>query len=376
MKFNYKKNSKHILIATITSFLMIWLFSLALLFFYKPIYIESPHKGHRSFYANKEFILKNRNINKNTIFIISGSNSAHGISSKLLEEKLDNKYIVIVVAENAGYPFVFLLNFIKPYLKNGDIIIAPLEYNNLAQTGLTEMVYTEFSSWASMHKSFLPQKMQKELLLKNIKTYWTRIPNIFKEMPPIFIDENKLLELIKNDEPRVMVNKYFEIFFDKPTMLDNKKGYNYNVPQKDGGMSTEELIKLNKYFKENDIQLYVTYPVTVKGKLHDVEDETIKQQLANYRNIFKNMEIDFFGTPSFSNLDISYFFDTQYHPNATGQLLRTLLLAEDIKTYILGQEPSYEAGQEQAFFEQKEKEALEYMEMLREYEKEMLTKEQ
>ena len=349
-------------------FLFIWLFSLYLLFFYKPIYIPAEY-WIEDVLTLKKHLLENRDENKNTIFFAGGSSNLFGISTKILEEKLD--YNIANITIHASVPISFYLNFIKKYAKRGDIIIVPTEYINISRSYLNNWTYTQFTTWGMKYQSLLHFKIQKWIFWKNLTSYWKRIPNLFKPLPIASKEE-----IIKNSKDKLFsksaysflgLNKYAEFFLDTSPIV-SIDAIDYSPPEKAIQFFIEEISQLNSYAKENGIQFYMTYPITIKSDKFNTDTENIKEQLQKYEDVFKNMRVNFFGTSSFYNIDINYFYDGPYHLNATGATLRSLLLAEDIKTCVLGKEASYKQGKEKEFFKQKEKETIEYIEELRKIE--------
>ena len=67
--------------------------------------------------------------NKKNIIILGGSNILMGIDSELMENKL-SEYNVVNIGINAGIGLRFLINDIKSYIKEGDIVVIGAEYSN------------------------------------------------------------------------------------------------------------------------------------------------------------------------------------------------------------------------------------------------------
>jgi len=351
---------------------IIWLISLLLLFYAPPLYKSASH-WIADVLVIKDYNFQQRDKNKNNMFFISGSNGLFGISSKVLEEKLN--YNIHNLGTNAGLPLLFYLNLAKKYAQNGDIIIAPFEYGCYRESGdLNLWIYDQLTTWGMPYQSLLSPEMQKKLFWKNIYSYWERLPFFYRTLP---ITEKEIL--IAHTSKNIFSQKAYhglsltqhgEMFID--SLPQKFSEFDYLSSDKANQYFIDELTKFNTYAKEHGIKFYVTYPVSQKNKFLDTDTLKTQELLKNYEQVFNDAGVNFFGTNQFYNLKTKYFYDTSYHLNATGAVLRSLLLAEDINTYVLGKKSSYLNDSEestQEFFKQKEKEALKIMVKLRKEDK-------
>ncbi len=347
---------------------IVWSVSMYYLFFAPPLYIPAEY-WVGDIIVIKDYNFHKRDKNKKNIFIISGSNALFGISTKILEEKLN--YNIHNLGIHAGMPLVFYLHFVKNYAKKGDIIIAPLEYAyHQSDDKINNWIYSQFTTWATQYQAILPPKMQSELFYKNIYSYWVRLIKRGRTLPRK--EKTKLVEevnrniLFSKELAYLNSNSYGEFFVDKQPSILAENSYLGNSEV--SAYFIHEMTEFQAYAKAQEIEFYVTYPVSIKNPLFDTNTLETQTKLKQYQEVFKNMDINFFGTDIFYNLNIKHFLDTQYHLNATGSVLRSLLLAEDINTHILGKKPSYNSESEESiqdFFKQKEKEALTIMKKLR-----------
>ncbi len=368
MYFNYKRHAKFLIFFTFIAFISIWLFSVYCSF-YRPIYAKAEY-WIADKYNIAETLFENRDKNKKNIFIISGSNSIFGIHTSILENAF-TEYNIHNFAVHAGSDISFYLNYVKQYAKKEDIIIAPLEYGYINRKNIDSYVwsYRQFSTWATKYRNLLNQELQREIFKQLLTTYWISLPNFFQKLP--IKSQEEINDIIKNKIfcNNYHTNKWGEMLHDKPTHKKIQGNFkpNYPITSAMNQDFINEISQFNTYAQENNIKFYVTYPVSIKSEISSVNIDTEKsqQEFKEYKEKFTNLEVNFFGNPKFSNLELKYFFDTNYHLNATGAVLRSLLLAEDIKTSILGLPPSYTPETEDEFFKQKEQEALKYMEELR-----------
>lgn len=345
-----------------------WLFSLYFVFAEKPLFIPADYSAP-SYIPIKEYRIQQRPKNKKSIIIISGSNSLFGISSPVIEHKTD--YNIYNFGINAGFPLCLYMYFAEKYAQKGDIIIAPLEYGfYTAQDKLTPKAYAQISTWAMPYTFVLPDHWQKELKKRNIRTYWQRLPNLFRELP-IQNPETTLSHVMSSPQlatQNAQTNRYGERLQDKKPEKNNFNN-GYFKKQSASAYFKNEITAFRDRLAAKGISLYITFPVSEKQSKFDIDTPETQDKLQYYREQIESCGINFFGTDSFYNLENKYFFNSHYHLNATGSILRSLLLAEDINMYVLGKEPSYDHSSpeaQKAFFEQQEQEALRIIEALRE----------
>jgi len=91
-------------------------------------------------YEKKEQLAAN--IKEKKIVIVAGSNALFGINSKLLQEAL--KMPVLNGSVNAGIELPCILEMAKPLLRDGDIILMPLEYPMYSYDGTPGIQMIDF----------------------------------------------------------------------------------------------------------------------------------------------------------------------------------------------------------------------------------------
>lgn len=358
-----------ILLSTL-AFLLVgpWLFSLYFVFAEKPLFIPEAY-WTANIIKVKENYIQNHHEGEKAIIIISGSNSLYGIHTPILEKMTGYSVYNFGLAYNI--PLCLYIHFAEQYAQKGDIVIAPLEYTYYTKKDeLTSKSYLHLSTWAMKYASILPPHWQKELKKRNIRTYWQRLPNLFREFSTSNPEITRPSALFSPQQAiqNTRANRYGEILEDTLPTKDNfKKDYLQKQPAPT--FFKKEITAFRDRLTAKGVPLYITFPVTEKQSKFDADTPETQDKLQYYRDQIESCGINFFGTDSFYNLENKYFFNSTYHLNATGSILRSLLLAEDINTYVLGKEPSYDHSSpeaQKAFFEQQEQEALRIIEELRE----------
>lgn len=377
--FNYKKHVVWIVRFFLAIFLCsiaVWIFSLYFVFTEKPLFIPAAYWIQNGIEV-KEDRAQQRLQEEKAIFIISGSNSLFGINTPTIERITGYSVYNFGIARGA-IPLCLYIYLVEKYVQKGDIVIAPLEYAYYTiKNNLDSSVYTSLSTWGMKYSYILPKKWQQELLTRNIRTYWERLPNIFKKIP--IEDITTVLQRVKNNKQLTCtvvkhqqkgsnLNSYGEFLEDKePTKEIFNSSYFDKNPVSD--YFREEIVSFRDRLAAKGVFLYITFPVTEKQSLFDVDRLETQEKLQYYRDQIKQCGINFFGTDEFYNFNHKYMFDTSYHLNATGSILRSLLLAEDINTYVLGKKPSYDTSSSEeckTFYKQQEEEALRIINILRE----------
>ncbi len=368
--FDYKKHSRNIILGFIFSTIIIFGIYLALIYLYRPLYIPAEY-GVQSTVDIKLDLYGQRDKSKNTIFITAGSNGIYGINTPVINEAINYEYNVLNFAIHAGMPIQFYYNLVGEIAQKGDVILLPIEHHYIMHSNeLTDWHYKQFSTWARDRRYILPSNMRYDLLIKNITSYWTRFKNINKQLP--LLDKVELYSHIGDDVLSTLT--YGPFGYD----LLSSGDYLIDLPnnkQKDGSYLnvdavSEDFITDFKAFKSEmdskGVQVYIAYAVSQRHDKFDYANRDVEEQFIKFKELFANMGVDVIGNPEFYNMDVKYFFDTEYHLNATGSILRSLILADEINTFVLNNPPAYKQGEEAEYFKNKEVEAEQYVQMLRE----------
>lgn len=281
-----------------------------------------------------------QSIEPGKIIISSGSNALFGISSPVLEEKLHAK--VLNLALHAAMPLDFFSFLIKKYAQKGDIVIMPLEYEYYSRDEMpTGWEVTQFSTWGKNYLSLFSSHKQFEIFRRALLTYPARYPYVFKKIPVRGIDQIQVINpqaiLSKHAYITEYSNSYCEFCIDLDSSVADNKSFIYV----DGEVLVTEFFKktmvdLNIYLEKIGATLFVTYPVSIKCDSFDMNLPRDYNSVMTFFAILNELNIKTFGNPYLYNLDKRFFWDSQYHMNAKGSILRTLFLADDFSKYMSG----------------------------------------
>jgi hypothetical protein len=258
------------------------------------------------------------------IIIVGGSNSIYGIDSELIEK--ETKLHVANMSLHGGLSYNFMANEIKLYISEGDIIIISLEYGYFfTQSTYTNVLYRVLEVYPT---GLL--YVEKKMFFKVLFSYF--IHRIKKNIDFYVLQKKK--RKVPSAYSRAKINKYG----DHIGHLDQKKRKvltgksikrERNNKISDNFLSvTKELIHTAKAKKAN---VLFTFPPIAKSRYDKKVGSYIFSEL-------KDRGYQVISKPVHYAYDDKLFFDTQYHLNKTGRLLRTKQLIDDISQYYFNDE--------------------------------------
>lgn len=255
------------------------------------------------------------------VILIGGSNLSFGINSAMLKDSL--LLNPVNTAVHAGIGLKFMLDHSERYIRDGDIVIIAPEYfqyfgNNVY--GGEELLRTildvskndykllSFRQWINLSPFVLTYACSKF----NIASY-----------------------IIKGrGQTDVYLRKSFNKYGDVDTRLTPKAEKNIiPFPTIDGKFNNEaieELLRFRDKIKKKGADMYVTYPgYQAKSFQYSFKQINIVQH-SLIKNGFKIL-----GNPYRYEFRDSLLFNTPYHLNKYGVDIRTKLLIQDLKPFLL-----------------------------------------
>lgn len=307
----------------------------------------------RDVYILKHHIAKN--IKEKKIVIISGSSGLFGVDSSLIEDITGIK--TLNMSTHAGLTLDFILEPRKLFLKKGDIAVLPLEFECYRQKTLyndltIEAVitwdrnyYDHLSPWKKIEfiSSCSPLRVAAALFQKYIKRQERY------SLSPAQIIAAAKASWAKNDnrlKPGMLyqnIDRYGDIIRNKGTPKKIRAvGY--------GGMgspgweissySIKGLSSFVKYCRENEIQVFFTWPCTLKSKRFDLNNKIIQDNLTKIKRLLNNLNVPVLGEPEDFHFERKYFFDSHYHLNRVGREIRTRRLISRLQRQLSGEKPN------------------------------------
>lgn len=332
--YYYKTYSIYLIFTVISFFIIIYSIS-ALCFLYKPLYTEAEYWIPEIYSIKDKYA---QNLKGQKIIIASGSNSLFGIHSDLLAEKTG--YNVLNLAVHAALPLEFLSYKIKEYATEGDIVILPLEYGYYFRDEQpSKWVIQNFTTWGYQYLHIFPKNAFTEIVYKSLLSYPKRLPYFYKNFPVRNMDnitinnKNKFLSKIgyiadastTSGEFLIDLPTTEKILKEEPEYINNNCISEYFL---------QLISNLKKDLAQKRVKLYLSYPCTIKNKNFNLNNQN---HLSKLNVIFHELEkygIETIGNPLLYNMNKKNFYDTTYHLNAFGNIVRTLFLADDFNNKI------------------------------------------
>ncbi len=305
----------------------------------------------KNVYQYKEYVASN--IDKPKIIIAGGSNALFGINGGVIEELTG--FPVVNLATHAGLDIDFLYYKISDNLNEGDVVVLPLEFGAYKGTIDKAWFYNNMLSWG--YEDYIERLTLSDKLLFIARTPKSRIyrglSGIDRQRP--LLNQEKVVDIVTNQLSSSeagkwngfsikSLNKYGDINVDeepkKILIASHNNGIRYI-----GFTINEHFItvfrKLERLIDARGGQLILTWPVTIKNKLFDLSTDVSQWRAEHFRKLLRDRSIDIRCNPALFNLDLRFFFNTLYHPNTKGALIRSRNLAFCLNT-ILNQEDNQE----------------------------------
>lgn len=326
---SYKTYTKYLFFSVFICLILVYSIS-TLCFFYKPLYAKAEYWIPEMYNVKDKYAQKQQG---KKIIIASGSNSLFGINSTLLAEKTG--YAALNLAVHANLPFEFLSVKVKEYAKEGDVVILPLEYDYYFRDDKpSKWTIRNFTTWGYKYLSLFSNRTQYEIAYKSILSYPKRFLFFYKNFPIRNIDDimisNKNKFLSKKGYTIDVSTTSGECLVDLPTTYGAcVSNPNYINNDNVSRYFIKLLIDLNNFLIKKDIKLFISYPCTIKNKNFDLNNEWHSKKVDLIFTQLREHGIDTLGNPILYNMERKNFYDTTYHLNAYGNILRSLFLADD-----------------------------------------------
>lgn len=344
-------------------------FGLAFLTIKYPLYIP-----HAAYWIKEGFVIKEHRaqITPNPkILIASGSNSLFGICTPVLEEKID--YKIVNMGHNSATPIEVYFGLIKKYAKPDDIVILPLEYHFYTRNkSLQDWLIRALLTWGTEYiKEFSP-KERLEIYLKSLQYLPKRILKFNLKFPVRTYEE--YMQHINSKNPLALLrlannanayNSFGDIMIDSPSTLPKNFSNAYFNLTDLKETHFQQLKNFADFLAKQNIKLIITYPVTIQNPEFDLAQQIDLNKLQALTNKIKEHGLNIIGIPELSNFEFKFSYNTLYHLNAEGSILRTLYFADMINSYLAG--IPQEIPDMEKYKDEKKKEAKKILEEYRKF---------
>ena len=275
---------------------------------------------HYSIFDKHELLISEKETPR--IILVGGSSLSFGIYSPLIEQEFNVK--VINTGIIAGYGLKFIIDDVKPFIKEGDIVILTPEYSNY---------YGDiFYGGQAMVRSI-------NIYPDNFKNLdWRQLIKFMKFLPRHSFGKMKSY-LLSFFIPMNNINPYHRKAFNS----NGDAVYHWGLTKKQvipiaelGGDYNQDALEyieeFHKYVKKKNAYMYLSFPCLNKSSFNISED-----RINVIYSEVTSTSLNILGTPLDSSTPDSLHFDTHYHLIREGQYLRTEKLIRDLKEHGLVQ---------------------------------------
>ena len=255
------------------------------------------------------------------LILVGGSNLAFGIDSPAIEKEIGIP--VINMGLNAGLGLRYMLNEVKPYVHQGDIVVIVPEYQFFYIGRLLngDSTLMDLLTVFPQGLKYIDWPKQLPLFLKNYPEYIrNQVQTIFytflnKSHDPIYYRAgfNKNGDMVSHlDQPSKEVHVILKDRFLLPQIFQ---------------VNAESLDILNRFYyssRTRGAKVFLIFP--------DIPDVYYQQEEPRLAILFSqlknNLKIPLLSSPAENVLPVEYFFDSLYHLNSKGRSLRTKKITE------------------------------------------------
>ena len=259
------------------------------------------------------------------LVIISGSNSAYGVDSALLEKLTGNKYNVVNYGCNQDTPAAFYIEVASHFLGKGDILLHQPEPRDY-QFGRNAINTTTWQIFEGAYDAFS---------LVDIRQY----TNLFSSFASFNGSRMSMTPRSYENYTSETVNQYGDyIKLKKGTTIQAtidgylKNGGVGNTSLNLGLLTDAYTANLNRAFdmvKAKGARVYISFACLMRISM-TAESQTAAHQQRYKEEIARKWHGTVISDPGTYLMDEKYFYNSIFHLNTEGSQVRTANLAKDL----------------------------------------------
>lgn len=292
------------------------------------IYLPSDPQGYMAAWIDKNTLMKDTPSPR--ILLVGGSNLSFGVDSGKLSAATGLP--VVNTSLHAGYGLDVTLNNIKPYIREGDIILLVPEYEFFSLTD--EHTQGGIPTLAALVDAYPPAILQFGALQLE------RLPDILSAVIKMRFDRYKALRTVNFDLVRynreirgsVYARDQFNAYGDEIGHLNitanpfplNQLGY------LGGKIGNERVVRLlnnfGNYAQNKGARIVYFFPY---GRKYNC-DLSLSGMQKLYPFVMDHFQFTTVSTPLNNCVNNDLFFDTNYHLTKTGRELRSIRMVEEL----------------------------------------------
>lgn len=326
--------SKKYILVFLFAFLICNLLFALLVFFQTGITTDKQTDIRHWVYSTKSELVKS--ISQEKLLVISGSNSAFGISCDIIASSI--KVPCINGGTTATLGIDYILYNARSWAKKGDAILLPLEYVHYSHSGIPnqELIRYTFAYDLNYFKQANPIKKIRMLyglpfgyiidnyIFKSFDKEYQNSQKVEKEIIyKVYGELNKYGDVTDNTEANMTPKMLKKVEALKPLKFKNKEF---------GNPGTESIISFIKWCKSNNIKVMATWPNTIWFEAYNGKEQ--QEYLQKIEKLYNKLQVPVIGKPFDFMYDKSLFYDSAYHLNARGVRQRTQQLIGMLEPYL------------------------------------------
>jgi len=256
------------------------------------------------------------------LLILAGSNALFGFSAQRITD--EHGIPAVNLASNVGLGLPYLLDFARPFLRAGVIVVLPLEYRLYGPSRWGQTRFLHLLGYDPVYFRGLPLLDQLDVLTETGWGGWARI-----------IKAKLLGDTRRNDGYQSStLNDYGD---ETVNRVENR--YPFASARLANAASSRERLVLDsealalieefaRYAAARNARVVVTFPNVLKGT---VDFDLNRKFIDGLRDGLASRGIPLIGSPEANAFDLDLAFDTSAHPIRDGQNAATDRLMGDLK---------------------------------------------
>lgn len=255
------------------------------------------------------------------IILAGGSNIAFGIDSKLIENRIGKR--VVNLSIHAGLGLEFILNELKDIAKKGDIIFLSPEYflsseGNYKLKKLTSSYYKNANNYFT-NNIFEDLKIHIEKTRANLHE-WDVKDNT--QMDNAELDKNSIKSIYSRNAFNLNGDVISHLEAKKPKEINDREKLKYEYWE-----GIELINEFNDIAEKNGIKVYFLFPNYPNSEFQRNKIAIQKLEI----DLKRDLKVRILNKPSDFVYNDTLFYDTVYHLDKTGRIMRTEKFIEIIK---------------------------------------------
>jgi len=334
----------------VSSFLLFWVGYYGAFKYQLGAHVEAEW-WLKNMYSYKEYVAKSSDSPR--AIIVSGSNALVGLDSDPIEKIVGRD--VVNLALHAGLNVLFFALQVEEHAGYGDTVVLPLEFHMYSEEP-TDWFVNNMLAWG-----------WEDYLSK--LSWWERL-DFLADVPPHRIVDGIFKQTGTNPvlDEEVVVQKHDALVRVGGSRLNSHGDYmmehgitnsllhqlenpiRYITRNYDDYEPSRLFLKgyqrLKKLQTQRALKLIFTWPATIRNAGFDLSVPADRERIEQFERFVAKAGIKIQCRPELFNLDAKYFFDTLYHLNSVGALIRSENLGNCVKTILdTGSEPDLSHSQ-------------------------------